>query len=232
MSNKTKEIKHVAIIMDGNRRWAKKNGLKPTEGHKAGTKALEKVIESLQKRGIKILTVFAFSTENWNRSKREVNYLMNLLKKTLKTKVKKFHEQNIKLMVSGRLKDLSKDLQKTIEEAVKLTKDNTDGILNIALNYGGREEIINAIKRLAKNSKGEIKNLTEETFRKYLYTENLPDPDLMIRTSGEQRTSNFLPWQLAYTELYFSNKYWPDFSAKDLDKAIAEYKKRQRRFGS
>jgi undecaprenyl diphosphate synthase len=231
MSNKNQEIKHIAIIMDGNRRWAKKNGLKPTEGHKAGTKALEKIIESFQKRGIQILTVFAFSTENWNRSKREVNFIMNLLKKSLKNKIKKFHEQNIKLIVSGRLKDLSKDLRNTIEEAINLTKDNTDGILNIALNYGGREEIINAIKKLAIESKEEIKNLTEETFTKYLYTGNLPDPDLMIRTSGEQRISNFLPWQLAYTEFYFSSKYWPDFNAKDLDKAITEYKKRQRRFG-
>lgn len=231
MENQTKKPKHIAIIMDGNRRWAKKRGLKTMEGHKAGVKALENIAESFQKHGIKILTVFAFSTENWGRPKSEVNYLMNLLRHAIKTKVKKFHKQNIKLIVSGRLKDLSKDLQETIHEAVQLTKDNTDGILNIALNYGGREEIISAVKKIIKETKGEIKDITEETFKKYLYTKDLPDPDLMIRTSGEQRISNFLPWQLAYSELYFSDKYWPDFDVAELDKAISEYERRQRRFG-
>ncbi len=231
MENKTTKPKHVAIIMDGNRRWAKKNGLKPLEGHKAGVKALEKIADAFQKHGISVLTVFAFSTENWNRSKSEVNYLMKLLKHTIKTKVKKFHKQNIKLIVSGKLKDLSKDLQEVIHEAVKLTEDNTDGILNIALNYGGREEIISAVKKMLQETKGEIKDITEETFQKYLYTKDLPDPDLMIRTSGEQRISNFLPWQLAYSELYFSDKYWPDFAVVELDTAISEYERRQRRFG-
>lgn len=231
MENKTKKPKHVAIIMDGNRRWAKNKGLKTAEGHKAGVKALEKIAETFQKHGIGVLTVYAFSTENWNRPKSEVNYLMKLLKHTIKTKVKKFHKQNIKLLVSGKLKDLSKDLQKVIHEAVQLTKDNTDGVLNIALNYGGREEIISAVKKMIKETKGDIKDLTEETFQKYLYTKDLPDPDLMIRTSGEQRTSNFLTWQLAYSELYFSDKYWPDFDTNELNKAISEYEKRKRRFG-
>lgn len=231
MNNILQKPKHIAIIMDGNRRWAKKMGLKPVEGHKAGVKALEKIVENFQKHGISILTVFAFSTENWSRPKNEVNYLMRLLKNTIKTKVKKFHKQNIKLIVSGKIKDLSKDLQETIHEAVQLTKDNTDGILNIALNYGGREEIINAVKKIIKETKGEIKGITEETFQKYLYTKDLPDPDLIIRTSGEQRISNFLTWQLAYSELYFSDKYWPDFDSAELDKAISEYERRQRRFG-
>jgi undecaprenyl diphosphate synthase len=233
MSNRqAKNPEHIAIIMDGNRRWAQKHGLKPYEGHKQGIKALERISDVFQKRGIKFLTVFAFSTENWQRPKTEVSYLMKLLKHAIKSKMEKLHKHNIKLIISGKIKDLSKDLQKTIEEAMELTKDNSDGVLNIALNYGGREEIINAVKRVVKDHKVKIENLTEETFGKYLYTNELPDPDLMIRTSGEQRISNFLPWQLAYSELYFCDKNWPDFNAKDLDKAIEEYKRRQRRFGS
>lgn len=230
-----KEVKnvpqHIAIIMDGNRRWAKSKGVSLVEGHKEGVKALEKITEVFQKKGVKILTVFAFSTENWRRPKKEVGYLMKLLTRVIRNKVKKFHQQKIKLVVSGKIHELSKELQKTISEAMELTKDNADGVLNIALNYGGREEIIKAIKEIMKDKKIKAENLTEDVFKNYLYSSDLPDPDLMIRTSGEQRLSNFLPWQLAYAELYFCQKFWPDFGPEDLDAAIEEYKNRQRRFG-
>jgi len=231
---KKPEIKtpeHVAIIMDGNRRWAKEKGLSVIRGHNEGAKAFEKISDIFREKGIKVLTVYAFSSENWKRSKTEVGHLMRLMKRVLKNKVKKLHQKNIRLIVSGKIKGLSKDLQKTIHEAMELTKDNSDGVLNIAMNYGGREEILSAIKKIMKEKKCKVENLTEEAFSKYLYTGGLPDPDLMIRTSGEQRISNFLPWQLAYTELYFTDKNWPDFGSKDLDKAISEYKKRQRRLG-
>jgi undecaprenyl diphosphate synthase len=217
--------------MDGNRRWAKKRGLPQHEGHSAGVKALERIENIFREKGIKVLTVYAFSTENWNRSAQEVKYLMALVKRTIKIKVKKFHKKNIRLLISGKLHQLSADLQKVIAEAVELTKNNTDGTINIALNYGGRDEIINAIKNLVKDKKVKIETLTEEIFSNYLYTHDLPDPDLMIRTGGQQRTSNFLPWQLAYSELYFCEKNWPDFDVADFEQAIEEYYSRKRNFG-
>lgn len=226
-----KNPQHVAIIMDGNRRWAKNKGLPVAMGHHYGLDAMEALADAFKKYGFKAITVYAFSTENWRRSKDEVRCLMRLLKIALKDRVKKLHKKNIKLMVSGKIADFSLDLQKTIHQALELTKHNTGGILNIALNYGGREEIISAIKKIVKDKKEKIENLTAEIFSKYLYTADLPDPDLLIRTSGEQRLSNFLPWQMAYTELYFCQKNWPDFDMIEMEKAVNEYKQRKRNFG-
>jgi len=222
--------RHIGIIMDGNRRWARSRDLPTLEGHKIGYEKVKKVGDWCLKRGIKILTVYAFSTENWNRSKEEVSYLMDLLKKALRDDINELHKKNIQVRVIGRLKELSKDLQKAIEEAIELTKNNTKGILNIALNYGGRVEIIDAIKNIIKR-KIAPERVTEKVVSDNLYMADLPDPDLIIRTSGEYRLSNFLTWQSSYSELYFIKKHWPDFSEKDLDEAIEEYLRRTRRFG-
>lgn len=222
---------HLGIIMDGNRRWARAHGLPTLYGHKKGYDKIIKMGDLCLEKGIKILTVYAFSTENWNRSKKEVGYLMRLLKRGLTREIRSLHKKNIKIQVIGRIKELSKDLQKAIKETMALTKNNTRGILNIAINYGGRPEIIDAVKKLMAKKLTPVK-ITEKLIAENLYTAGLPDPDLIIRTSGEQRLSNFLTWQSAYSELYFIKKHWPDFSEKDLDEAIKEYSRRQRRFGA
>ncbi len=227
----TKNVpKHIAIIMDGNRRWAKERGFPTFEGHRKGYGTVKKVAQWCLDRNIEILTVFAFSTENWNRSKKEVNYLMNLLKYGLRNDVNIFNKKNIRLNVLGRIEGLSKGLQKEIKRAVEKTKNNTKTVLNLAINYGGRAEIIDAVKRIIKKGLPAAK-ITESFFAQNLYTKSMPDPDLMIRTSGEIRTSGFLTWQGVYSELYFCKTYWPDFSEEDLDEAIAEYQRRQRRIG-
>ncbi len=222
------KITHLGIIMDGNRRWAKKHGLIPLLGHKKGYETFLKVSDWCLVRGIKILTVWGFSTENWKRTKKEVNYLMDLARYALKKDVIKIHKKGVKMQFLGRLDELPKDLQKLINDAKELTKDNTKGILNTALNYGGQAEIIDAINHLIKDK---VSKITPDIFQKYLYVPKMPPPNLIIRTSGEQRTSGFLLWQSPYSELYFSKALWPDFSEKDLDEALADFQRRQRRFG-
>ena len=229
-----KEIKHIAIIMDGNRRWAKEKNLDTKMGHKQGANTLEKIVRYANKIGIPYITVYAFSTENWKRTKEEVGALMLLLKNYLDDFAKRADTENIKINVIGDVTPLDKSLQKSIQNAIERTKENTGTVFNIAFNYGGRAEIVNAVKEIAKEVKnGKIlpEEIKEDTISRHLYTKNQPDPDLLIRTSGEIRTSNFLPWQLVYSEFYFVEKYWPDFTEKDLDEAIEEYKRRNRKFG-
>lgn len=226
---------HIAIIMDGNRRWAKNHKLDVRLGHKKGAETLEKIVRYANKIGIKYLTVYAFSTENWKRSKEEVGALMLLLQNYLDDFAKRADTENIKINMLGTKENLSKGLLKSIENAINKTKNNTGIIFNVAFNYGGRDEIVNAVKKIADNIKnGEINpdEITEELIAENLYTKNMPDPDLLIRTSGEIRTSNFLPWQLVYSEFYFTEKLWPDFSENDLDEAILEFNKRTRKFGA
>lgn len=225
---------HIAIIMDGNRRWAREKGMKATDGHKVGADTLEKILAYCNKIGIEILTVYAFSTENWKRSKEEVGVLMKLLRVYLEKLAKRASRENVKIRVIGDIEAFEADIKSLIIKITEKTKENTGLTLNIALNYGGRLELLYAMKNIAKKVKEgniEIDNISEELISSELYTEDQPDPDLLIRTSGEQRISNFLLWQLAYTEMYFINKYWPDFTNDDLDIAINEYNKRNRRFG-
>jgi len=219
---------HVAIIMDGNRRWAKKNGLPIIMGHRRGVQSVKNIVSAANKMGIKVLTIYAFSTENWNRSKLEVNALMFLLKKVLKKYTVELKENGIRLMVSGRIEDMPSGVSKEILSSMEKLKDGKNLILNIALNYGGRQEIIDAVNKIIKSK---TKKINISSFNKFLYTYPLPDPDLLIRTSGELRISNFLLWQTAYCEFYVTDVLWPDFGEKEFAQAIAEYKKRERRFG-
>lgn len=226
--------KHIAIIMDGNRRWAKNNGLSTKEGHKAGSKNLENIAKFCNNLGIKYLTVYAFSTENWKRSKAEVSALMLILKANLDAMLRRIDLENIKIRVIGEKENIPKEIKPRIEKLVEKTKNNTGLTLNIAFNYGGRAEIVHATKEIAqkvKNGELKIEDITEETISNNIYTAGQPDPDLMIRTSKELRTSNFLPWQLTYTEFYFPDKHWPEFSKEDLIEAIKVYQHRNRRFG-
>ena len=228
-------IKHIAIIMDGNRRWAKNNNLPIKLGHKEGAETLKKIVRYANKIGIKYLTVYAFSTENWKRSKEEVDALMSLLENYLDQFSKEADDENIVIRVLGDREALSEKLRNKISEVIEATKDNTGIIFNIALNYGGRNEIVNATKAVCEdilNKKIKVEDITEEMFSNYLYTKNDPDPDLLIRTSGEIRLSGFLPWQSVYSEFYFTDVLWPDFTEKNLDEAIAEYYKRNRKFGA
>lgn len=225
---------HIAIIMDGNGRWANKQGLPRQLGHRKGSDTLLKTIKYANELGIKYLTVFAFSTENWNRPKKEVDYLMNLALKMFDKNQKEFKKTNIKTNVIGDLKRLPVSLQEKINEGILRSKDRNGLIFTVALSYGSREEIVSSAKRLALdvlNEKININDINEEVFSSYLYTCNLPDVDLLIRTSGEKRISNFLLWQLSYSELYFTNTYWPDFSKDDFDQALNFYSKCERRFG-
>lgn len=233
MSKKNKTLPvHVGIIMDGNRRWASSRGLSKFEGHKAGYENFIKIAKAGIKKGIKILTFYAFSRENWKRSKSEVAYLMRLLKKAVRQGGKELHKEQIKLLVSGRLEDLSLSFQKKISRVIDLTKNNKKGIVNIALSYSGRAEIVDAFKKILKKyPKISPRDISEDLINQNLYNPHLPDPDLIIRTSGEYRLSGFLTWEGVYSELYFVKKYWPDFTVKDLDKAIKEYQRRQRRYG-
>ena len=232
MPEETKNIPyHVGIIMDGNRRWAKAKGLPTLEGHRRGYDKVKKVGRWCKDRGVKILTVWAFSTENWKRSEKEVNYLMNLLKFALsKGEINQLHKDGIKVQIIGQKERLSESMQELIKEAEERTKDNKEGILNLAISYGGRVDILEAIKKII-NKNTPAGQVTEEIMDQNLWTAGMPDPDLIIRTSGELRTSGFLTWQSAYSELYFCQNHWPDFSEKDLDEAFADYARRQRRFG-
>ena len=227
--------KHIAIIMDGNRRWAKKRNLPVALGHKEGAKTLEKIVRYANKIGIKYITVYAFSTENWKRTEEEVNSLMTLFQNYLDDYSKRADSENIKVKIIGSRENLSNKMIDKIEKCMERTKNNTGIVFNIALNYGGRDEIVAAVKEIAqkvKQNEIEIKDITEELISSNLYTKGQPDPDLLIRTSGELRLSNFLPWQLVYTEFLFVDKYWPDFSETDLDEAISVYQKRNRKFGA
>lgn len=226
--------KHIAIIMDGNRRWAKNRGLTTKEGHKAGSKNLEKMALFCNELGIKYLTVYAFSTENWKRTKEEVSALMFILKANLDSMLRKMDLKNIKIRVIGEKENIPSDIQARIDKLVEKTKNNTGLVLNIAFNYGGRAEIVHACKEIAvkiKNGELDVENINEELISNNIYTAGQPDPDLMIRTSKELRTSNFLPWQLTYSEFYFPEKHWPEFEETDLIEAIKVYQKRNRRFG-
>ncbi len=227
--------KHIAIIMDGNRRWAKQRNMPVKLGHKQGAETLKKVVRYANKIGIKYMTVYAFSTENWKRSEEEVSALMGLLENYLDEFSKQANTENIVINVLGSMKELSVSLQNKINETIERTKNNTGIIFNIALNYGGRDEIVKAMQEIAKKTKNgeiEIDDINEELISKHLYTKGCIDPDLLIRTSGEIRLSNFLPWQSVYTEFLFIDKLWPDFSEKDLDEAIEVFKKRNRKFGA
>ncbi|MDR6966547.1 undecaprenyl diphosphate synthase [Flavobacterium arsenatis] len=232
--NKDNLPKHLAIIMDGNGRWAKKQGLMRAFGHENGTKSVRKTVESCAKLGIENLTLYAFSTENWNRPKLEVDTLMKLLISSLKNELKTLVENNIKLHTIGNLEKLPKSAQKELLEVINKTKDNTRMTLTLALSYGSREELISAIKNISskvKNNIISIDAIDESIINQHLYTQNLPDVDLLIRTSGEHRISNFLLWQIAYAELYFTDVLWPDFTEQNLYEAIISYQKRERRFG-
>jgi len=225
---------HVAIILDGNGRWAKKKHLPRNVGHAQGSKTVEKIIEDANDMGIKYLTVYAFSTENWKRPQDEVNALMKLLRDYLKICIKRANKNNMKVRVIGDISGLSEDLQQKILELEEVSKNNTGINFTIALNYGSRDEMVRAMKAMTDDIEaGNLKkeDITEDTFKNYLDTKELPDPDLLIRTSGEERLSNFMLWQLAYTEFYFTDVLWPDFNKKELKKAIEYYNGRDRRFG-
>ena len=227
--------KHIAIIMDGNRRWAKQRKLDAKLGHKKGAETLENIVKYCNKIGIKYLTVYAFSTENWKRSKEEVGALMLLLQRYLDDFAKRADTDNIRIKMLGDREGLSSGILKSLDNAIERTKENTGVTFNIAFNYGGRDEIVKAVKNIAeeiKQDKLEVAAINEELISENLYTSGMPDPDLMIRTSGEIRLSNFLPWQLVYSEFYFTDKLWPDFTNEDLDEAIEEYNRRNRKFGA
>ena len=235
MFDKENMPKHIAIIMDGNRRWAKAQGKPASFGHKAGAKVIEKIVRHANEIGLKYITVYAFSTENWKRAEDEVQALMMLLQNYLDEYSKRADTENIRVKILGDISALSEGMQKSINKCMERTKDNTGVTFNIALNYGGRNERLKAIRQIAKEVKEdkiEIEDITEEKVSDSLYTKGEPDPDLLIRTSGELRLSNFLPWQLVYTEFLFVDKNWPDFSEEDLDNAIIEYQRRTRKFGA
>ena len=225
---------HIAIIMDGNRRWAKAHNLPMQAGHKAGAETLEKIVRYAKTVGVKNITVYAFSTENWKRSEEEVSWLMTLLRNYLDDYTKRADTENIKIGVAGDMEPLNEGLRKSIANAIEMTKNNTAINFNICLNYGGRDELVKATQKIAskvKNGELAVEDITEEVTQN-MYIPDMPEPDLMIRTSGEIRTSGFLMWQLAYTEFLFLDKFWPDFTEKDLDDAIEVYKNRKRNFGA
>lgn len=225
---------HIAIIMDGNGRWAKNKFMPRTLGHKAGMSALKRIVKASSQMGIAILTVFAFSTENWKRPDEEVNYLMNLLVEYLHKELDELHKNKVRINMLGNPQTLPLICQREIENAIKKTAQNQGMIFNIALNYGARDEILNAVKSFivhCETSKISPDNLTEEMLSNLLYTKDIADPDLLIRTAGEKRISNFLLWQIAYSELWFTDILWPDFTEKDLWEAIYDYQQRNRRFG-
>ena len=221
---------HVAIIMDGNGRWAKKRRLPRLAGHNAGGENIRPVVKIFANYGVKYLTLYMFSTENWNRPRIEVAGLLSLLAKKIDQETQAFHQENIRLVHLGRLDRLSQKLRERVKAAVELTKNNTGLTLCLAFDYGGRDEIVQAASRIA-DAGIPTDNIDESVFVRYLYCTDIPDPDLVIRTGGESRLSNFLLWQAAYSELYFTPVLWPDFGHKDVEEALSEYKRRQRRFG-
>lgn len=226
--------KHIAIIMDGNGRWAKKRFLPRTAGHREGVQRVSEIVEAACDLNVQCLSLYAFSTENWKRPKEEIDALMNLLILYINRELDRIHKNNIKMRVMGDISKLPKNVAEKVQMAIEKTKDNTGMVLNIGLNYGGRDEIVRAVKNiLADVKRGKLKeeDINSDMFSKYLYTSELPDPDLLIRPSGELRLSNFMLYQVAYTEFWFSEIYWPDFKPKNLYEAIIDYQKRDRRFG-
>ncbi|MCL6643655.1 MAG: isoprenyl transferase, partial [Dehalococcoidia bacterium] len=222
--------RHVAIIMDGNGRWATQRGLPRAAGHRAGTENIRRVIERFADHGVQYLTLYAFSTENWNRPQREVRALIRLLRYFIRRELDNLHRNGIRLQMLGHIETLPEWLQQQVRDAIELTRENDRLVLNICFSYGGRDDIVMAIRgMLADGVRAE--EVTEELVSRYLMTAGMPDPDLVIRTAGEQRISNFLLWQSAYAELYFTDTYWPDFGREDTDIALAEYGRRKRKFG-
>ncbi len=232
--NREKLPQHIAIIMDGNGRWAERRGLRRVDGHRAGIKAVREVVEAAARLGVKILTLYAFSVENWKRPPEEVSTLMSLLRIYIKKETSTLVKNNIKLNVLGRMEGLPREVQRDLQRALEATHHCTGLLFNIALNYGGRTELIDAFRKIwqqLEKSKGTAPPIDEELIANNLYTSGQPDPDLLIRTSGEMRLSNFLLWQIAYSELWVTETLWPDFSRKELYEAIISYQKRERRFG-
>jgi undecaprenyl diphosphate synthase len=226
--------RHVAIIMDGNGRWAMARGLSRAEGHRKGAEAARQAVETAKEMGIQYLTLFSFSSENWNRPPKEIDELMNLLRYYLKKETAELHKGGARLLVIGDRSRLSQDIVSLIENAEKLTRDNDKITVVIALSYGGRQDILFAAKELARQAQAgtvDLEKVDEEIFSRYLMTKGIPDPDLLIRTSGESRISNFLMWQIAYAELYFTETLWPDFSRKDMEAAVEFFNSRDRRYG-
>lgn len=227
--------RHIAIIMDGNGRWAKQRFLPRVEGHRAGAAAVNKAVDACLQLGVRVLSLYTFSTENWQRPKEEVAALFSLLERHLRKDTARFRKDEIRLMVSGRIEDLPFSLQKQIQKTVAQTKENNRLTVNLALNYGGREEILHAVRAVAlavQQGVLQAEDINERLFAGYLYTKDLPAPDILIRTSGEMRVSNFFLWQISYTEFYFTPILWPDFKQEDLRDAVLAYQKRQRRFGT
>lgn len=234
MTNINNIPRHVAFIMDGNGRWAKERGRSRTFGHRKGVERVKEIIRGANSLGIKVVTFFAFSTENWSRPRSEVSVLMRYLDNFLSKEIVQMRENNIRFIVIGRHDPIPKYLQAKIKKTQDETSSNTGLVVVLALNYGGRQEILDAVKKFTKDAitgKARTESLNEEKFRSYFYAADIPDPDLLIRTSNEMRISNFLLWQLSYSEFYFSSKYWPDFGMVELKEAIKEYQKRERRFG-
>ena len=225
---KETNLKHVAFIMDGNRRWAKNKGLPSAMGHKKGVESLKKIVKIADKFDVKYLTMYAFSTENWKRAQDEVDFLMNLLATTMVNELSELHDNNVKMKFIGDLTKLNKNLQNILHNAEKKTKNNTGVNLQIAINYGSQDEIIHAVNNIIKDG---IKEVTPEIFEKYLYTSNIPSPDLLVRTGGELRISNYLLWQIAYSEIYVTEKFWPEFDENAFAEAIYAFNERQRRYG-
>jgi len=226
--------KHIAIIMDGNGRWAAKRALPRKAGHKAGAEAFERLITEAKDIGIQHITVYAFSTENWKRSDEEVNAIMDLMRHYLKNSFQRFLKDNVRMHIIGNISRLDKDIQEQIQEVEEKSREKDGMTVHIALNYGGRDELLRSVQKItekALNGQISLQDITEETIEENLDTAGVPDPELLIRTSGEERISNFLLWQIAYSELYFSNVLWPDFNKKDLLEAIYYYQNRERRFG-
>ncbi len=231
MTNENKLIpQHIGIIIDGNRRWARAHNLPTFEGHRIGFDKVKEIADYALGKGVKIMTIYAFSTENWKRAEDEVNYLLALFKILLEKEVDFLLKKGIRLQILGDRLGLSEDLQKAIIKAEEATSSADKGILNICFNYGGRDEIVKAVKKIV-DSKIPVTDITEDTIKENLYTKNIIDPDFIIRTSGEQRLSGFLTWQSVYSELYFAKKMWPEFEPEDFDLALEEYSNRQRRFG-
>lgn len=225
-----RSVRHIAIIMDGNGRWATQRHLPRLAGHKAGVNALRRVVEAAADENIEMLSVYAFSTENWGRPRTEVDGLMHLFWETIRSDLEKLHRDGVRLRHLGRLQDLSTDIQKAVRESEELTRNNTRIGLNVCFNYGGRAELVDAIRQIIADGK-QPDSITEELIASYLYTRELPDPELVIRTAGEMRVSNFLLWQSAYSEYYATPTLWPDFGREDLLAALDSFYKRQRRFG-
>lgn len=221
---------HVAIIMDGNGRWATSQGMNRSQGHRAGTDNVRRILRAFNKNGVKYVTLYAFSTENWGRPNDEVQALMELIWEAIRREVQNLHEEGVRILHLGRLDRLNPGLRSAISDSVELTKNNSELTLCVAFDYGGRAEILNAIQSMLADGVNPD-DVTEDLFRGYLYTHEIPDPDLIIRTAGDMRLSNFLIWQAAYSEFYFTSVFWPDFDQDDVTKAIAEYNNRKRRFG-